>query len=1120
MSSEARLRAVFSLPARSRLLDSFRCALLDDSLPYQGRLHVFSHHVAFHSSLIPLQTQRLLIPLSAVEAVSESRLLLLDTGLTLRTRERSYAFASFINRDKCIQLIRQALAARQAAAAAGDEAEEEDGGQDCEDEAEERTSEDGEAPRQDSAARSRSSDDAGKGEEEEKRRQQQPDDGDWQLVAAETKSGKRGGAVSSRKGAGEGRGRGGNGLRASPRGGRHEGDRAATSARARKGARLAAGGRSREAKTGEEECRESGDEQREREEETAGAASLPPQPALLYAPRSYSLADPAVSAVAARISSLSSPLDTRNRRLLQSGFVLRQGRFSVVRRQMLLLTDLLILCKLRRGGGLQLKQQMQLDGLTLDIRPMQAQAADQPALPSSYSSTRLPDPFRIVCPARSSRRPVSYLLSAEGGEDSRREWLRSIQLAVSRLQWSRCKAEGKSLQWGWYLRIVRGSLHLAVLEDREEEVRDILSRRQQRVDDRDQEGLSPLMVAAHVNRHALVQLLLSCGADVALRDADGRTALHIAAKLGHGDSVQALLQDERVVCSLYHPKSGRLSTRSAIWMSALAHQAEYERCCRLLVRHCEQHRWPSSSSPVLDARDLQGRTLLELCVSLSLTDVIPLLVALGATLDLVSPSSHSTALCLAAQQKDMDSLVTLIQLGAQPNCRDADAGTAALHFASSLEVASFLVAHGARMGMRSRDGVRVTDVYADEAQLQTLLQAEALYQQRKPVETADRRLGRPRSVEANGGHALDSCAICQDGLGGLAGVVKKAGWCARCGRLMCSSCLSQQLIFSSAEEGGEESVAAVCSGCYNLSMYAAETSERRDKRRLRQRREAERARQSVFNLEYISDVLTAVHLSQHSLQQPANAVMTYHGLTQLAEQPQQQSSAAGSSGGSGSPASGSSPARSSPAARRSRPAAAIGPAANARLAGKEPKVINYTAGDVRAVQRSGPQLALNNAPAIDSDSSPGRPSPLGGDGSSRRKAAGSAVAGRRGAAEAAGGGGSAGLTVSVSMDGVSERHGKRGTRGGGGQQQAVREQAEAEAAAEAVALATAGLADTGDAEAAASSRRRGKAKPSPSAAADDAEAEQEAAVSSSWRQQTTSVRRKGKLTRAASEADT
>ena len=57
----------------------------------------------------------------------------------------------------------------------------------------------------------------------------------------------------------------------------------------------------------------------------------------------------------------------------------------------------------------------------------------------------------------------------------------------------------------------------------------------------DDEGVSPLFVAAHANCATMVRALVSAGADVNKADDDGETPLYTAAANGHDDVVHALL---------------------------------------------------------------------------------------------------------------------------------------------------------------------------------------------------------------------------------------------------------------------------------------------------------------------------------------------------------------------------------------------------------------------------------------------------------------------------------------------------------------------------------------------------------------------------------------------------
>ena len=1109
----AKLLSLFNLPSSSGPpLNSFNCAYLDSNIPYQGTLYLFNDTLAFYSSLVPLHTQKLVVPYADIVSVQPARLLAMNRSIALATRDKHYFFTSFLSRDKCIasieQLMKESGTARRRGGSREDGGEREgDGGDDAEGGASEADGNDEEGDAEQPSSRPRlkrlgvddnersisfvsevdeADDDptngpvrptAAKGKQSSrpnkanhrralsssytvgeryaaaKDKSPTTNDGGGVLSKQERLLARNAQRIKEQKERAERekveaameelreekeKARGSMMARLSPmnliktreqkeeeaarrkrREERQEWEHNTDSEEEAPEGELERGRRKskltklpirlprkRDGEDDEDNYRASSTpspsgEQDERIDDETSPNYIPPQPSSLYMPRAYTLADPQVTAIAARFSSLSAPLDTKNRRYIADGPVQRQGRYSVVNRHMFLFSDKLILAKAKGGGGLQMKQQCDLDTVTLDVRPVDKQRTE-------CRETKLPSPFRVCFIDKNGRAGWWVLSVSEGGIERRRQWVKQIQLAVSRVLWVRWKEEGRQFEWGWYMKLVEGSIHLAVRNNRQDEVKDMLTREPLLVNERGQQGLSPLMVAAHVNHHQIASLLLSHDALPTCRDWDGRTAVHIAAKLGYADTLTVLLEDERVECRLYHPGKGRFSINSALWMAALSHRSEYDKCMRMIVQHCKEHKWPgASASSLLNQRDVEEHTLLETCVSLSLTDVIPIVLSLGAALDLPHPTLLITPLGLAAQRTDLDSLTTLIQLGAQPNWRDTKFGNSVLHHASSLQVASFLVAHGARVSMRNKEGTRITDIYAQNREVQTLMAAEQLYQQRKPVETKRSIKGRPRSVSANGGHALESCYLCGDGVGGLGGVMKKVGWCARCGYVMCNACLSQELIFLD-DEG--ETVMRVCSGCYNVEMYAEETADRRKRRLERERKEAEEAKQSIFNLDYITSALTAVHISQHAL--PGNVLSTYHGKVQIAELPATMSGSSGSISAPAVPvdplaapvASRRSPQQSSgatsgsPGVRKQLSVSLVGPGANAALASVD-RVVNYAAGGSITPRGAG---GVGSGARKDGRLAVGSESPVDETGSGNKRGGG-------------------GLKVSASMDGVSDR---------------------------------------------------------------------------------------------------
>ena len=410
-----------------------------------------------------------------------------------------------------------------------------------------------------------------------------------------------------------------------------------------------------------------------------------------------------------------------------------------------------------------------------------------------------------------------------------------------------------------------------------------MRREQKGASERDQEGLTAAHIAAHMNYHTLIPLLIAAGADITLRDSEGLTPIHVAAKFGYLQSVNAFLLAPDMNVALYHPLRSLLKQHvpvpgvepldykliSAIWLAAIHHLREYELSIKSLLTYARENN-DIRAREMMDARDHHSNTILETAVFMSLSDVAPTLVSLGATLDAVSEENDTTPLCLAAEKGDMDMVVTLVQLGAQPNLRMPQSLNTPAHFAASLEVASYLVSNGARFDLRNRRGQRLTDIYGTPSQLSTLEAAAGLSQSRRTAETTEPMRPRPTTESMNGGHILDCCAFCQTEFSskfsvagidigkGLGIAEGQKDWCRRCGFAADSACLQKLVTFVS--ENDEREDASVCDGCFNIVNFRPETSDKRKQRLERQRKEAAE-NESPFSLSNLASLLTAVHIT-------------------------------------------------------------------------------------------------------------------------------------------------------------------------------------------------------------------------------------------------------------------
>lgn len=132
----------------------------------------------------------------------------------------------------------------------------------------------------------------------------------------------------------------------------------------------------------------------------------------------------------------------------------------------------------------------------------------------------------------------------------------------------------------------RTLLHTAAFAGRESVAACLLSDWRLPVDPADSSGVTPLMDAARAGHAALARLLLASGADPALRDQLGRSALHAAAQTGCLNTVRLL---------------GRLAAAAALDDSTPLHAAAREghaAVCDLLLTLAAQRA----------ARDSHGRT--------------------------------------------------------------------------------------------------------------------------------------------------------------------------------------------------------------------------------------------------------------------------------------------------------------------------------------------------------------------------------------------------------------------------------------------------------------------------------------------------------------------------------
>jgi len=166
-------------------------------------------------------------------------------------------------------------------------------------------------------------------------------------------------------------------------------------------------------------------------------------------------------------------------------------------------------------------------------------------------------------------------------------------------------------------------------------------------------GVDPLMAAAQVGNVPILESLLSAGADVQAKDAEGRTALIRAAEQGDPESIRRLL-DTGADVNARDTKIGQSPLHTAAW------KGHVDAVKLLLAR----------GAPV-DQREQFLWTPLMIATAEGHPDVVKLLLAAGAEVDARNIYGR-TALSFAAHYGFVELVRVLLAGGANPTLSDRD----------------------------------------------------------------------------------------------------------------------------------------------------------------------------------------------------------------------------------------------------------------------------------------------------------------------------------------------------------------------------------------------------------------------------------------------------------------
>ena len=204
---------------------------------------------------------------------------------------------------------------------------------------------------------------------------------------------------------------------------------------------------------------------------------------------------------------------------------------------------------------------------------------------------------------------------------------------------------------------------------------------------RDEDGKSPLHIAAELGHSLLVKMLVWAGADVEARAGDmDATPLLVAAANGQTGTTLALLElgaDANAI--------GASSTTAL----SIATRNNDVRLMLSLIKH----------GAIVDSRSASGWTPLHVAAGLDHPAAISVLVKHGANTNNIDEDGD-TPLITACSLDHIDCVQQLLEGGADPRVT-SKRGDSALHIACELgleEIASILIAQGAPLHTRTAEG--------------------------------------------------------------------------------------------------------------------------------------------------------------------------------------------------------------------------------------------------------------------------------------------------------------------------------------------------------------------------------------------------------------------------------
>jgi len=241
------------------------------------------------------------------------------------------------------------------------------------------------------------------------------------------------------------------------------------------------------------------------------------------------------------------------------------------------------------------------------------------------------------------------------------------------------------LLFGATLGLAQQPFQAAIQSGSVDQVAALLSENPALLEQRDENNLTPLILAAANGQAAVVRLLLERGADIAAGDTEGSNALHNAAATGQLEIVRILLEN-----------GSNINEQDNFGMTPYLFAASYG--------HVELMKYFEERGADTALTTTNGRRAIHLAAGSNRTAGLEYLLERGAS---VNATDHdgNTALHGAINRHRVDAVRMLMEHGADANARN-NMGTTPLLWAvyAQSEIVNILVENGAPLNESDNDG--------------------------------------------------------------------------------------------------------------------------------------------------------------------------------------------------------------------------------------------------------------------------------------------------------------------------------------------------------------------------------------------------------------------------------